>query len=226
MSRSGCDEPWDLGVGGVHAEQVDALVAEPGEAAQVGQPTVQRQLVELDVPGVQHGAGRRPDRDRERVRDRVVDREELQVEAADGATLAFGDLDELRVESMLAALGLDQGQGEPGSVHRQVTAQPQQERQRADVVLVTVGDHDRVDVGDPVLHQAQVGQDQVDAGLRVLGEQDAAVDDQQPPVELVDGHVAADLADPTEGDHAQRPGHLAWRPERVGRGHHRPTAGE
>ena len=78
----GRDEPGHLGVGRVHQEQVDTLVAELGEPAEVGEPAVQRQLIELDVAGVQHGAGRCADADRQRVRDRVVDREELQVERA------------------------------------------------------------------------------------------------------------------------------------------------
>ena len=51
----------------------------------------------------------------------------------------------------------------------------------------------------------EVGEDQVDAGVVVLGEQHAAVDDQQPVVVLEDGHVAADLAEPAERDDPQAP---------------------
>ena len=87
ISRSGGDEPGHLGVGGVDQEQVDALVAEPGEPAEVGQPAVERQLVELDVAGVQHQAGRRADADRERVRDGVVDREVLAGRTARAAAV-------------------------------------------------------------------------------------------------------------------------------------------
>ena len=75
----GDHEAGHLGVGGVDQEQVDALVAEPGEPGQVGEPAVQRQLVELDVAGVQHEPGRRADGDGQRVRDGVVDREVLAV---------------------------------------------------------------------------------------------------------------------------------------------------
>ena len=76
------DEAGHLGVGGVDEQQVDALVAEAREAGQVGEPPVERQLVELDVAGVQHGAARGADGDGEGVGDRVVDREELAVERA------------------------------------------------------------------------------------------------------------------------------------------------
>ena len=80
MSFSEVVKPGHLGVGGVGEEQVDALLAEPGERAQVGDPAVERELVHLEVAGVQHQAGAGADRDRERVGDGVVDRDELEVE--------------------------------------------------------------------------------------------------------------------------------------------------
>ena len=54
----GRDEAGDLGVGRVGQQQVDPGRAEAGEAGQVGEAAVQRQLVHLEVAGVQHG--RRP----------------------------------------------------------------------------------------------------------------------------------------------------------------------
>ncbi|WP_406643347.1 hypothetical protein [Amycolatopsis sp. WGS_07] len=66
-----------------------------------------------------------------------------------------------------------------------------------------MGEHEAVDVVEPVLDRAEIGQDQVDARLVVLGEEDAAVDDQEPAVVFEDGHVAPDLADAAERDDAQ-----------------------
>ena len=83
MSRSSGGEAGDVGVGRVGQEEVDALFAEPGEGAQVGDALVERQLVHLEVAGVQHEAGGGADRDGERVGDRVVDRDELEVEGAE-----------------------------------------------------------------------------------------------------------------------------------------------
>ena len=60
-----------------------------------------------------------------------------------------------------------------------------------------------VDVVEPVPDVVEVGEDQVDAGLVVLGEEHAAVDDEQPAGVLEDRHVAADLAEPAERDDAQ-----------------------
>ncbi len=78
-------------------------------------------------------------------------------------------------------------------------------RRRADVVLVAVGEDQRLDLVEAVPDRAPVGEDQVDAGLVVLGEQHAAVDDQQPAVVLEDGHVAADLAEAAERDDPEAP---------------------
>ena len=63
-SRSPTGRPGDLGVRRVAEEQVDA--ASPSRTSrQVGGPAVQRQLVELDVAGVQHRARAGVDGDRQ-----------------------------------------------------------------------------------------------------------------------------------------------------------------
>ena len=53
MLRSDVVKPGHLGVGRVGQEQVDALLAEPRERPQVGDAAVERQLVHLEVAGVQ-----------------------------------------------------------------------------------------------------------------------------------------------------------------------------
>ena len=50
----------------------------------------------------------------------------------------------------------------------------------------------------------EVGQDQVDTGLVLLGEEHAGVDDEDLALELEHGHVATDLAEPAERDDAER----------------------
>jgi hypothetical protein len=104
---------------------------------------------------------------------------------------------------MLAALGGQQRQGEPGADHRQIRPQPQQERHRADVVLVSVGEHERLDVVQPAFDRAEIRQDEVHARRVVGREEHSAVDHEQPAGVLEDRHVAADLTDPTECDHPQ-----------------------
>ena len=75
-------------------------------------------------------------------------------------------LQQVRGEPVLLALGRDQRQREPGADHGEVRALPQQERHGADVVLVAVGEHERVDVVEAVLDGPEIGQDQVDARAR------------------------------------------------------------
>ena len=80
---------------------------------------------------------------------------------------------------MLLELGVDERQREPGADQRDVAALAQQVGHAADVVLVAVGEHDGDDVVQPVPDRGEVGEDHVDPRLVLLGEQDAAVDDQQ-----------------------------------------------
>ena len=151
------DEPGDLGVGGVDEEQVDAALAEPRERAQVGDAAVERQLVHLEVAGVQHRAGGGVDEDRERVGDGVVDRDELEGRTGRGASdVALLDLDRGRLDPVLLQLRLEQREREPRAVDRDVLALAQQVRHGADVVLVRVRQHDRLDGVEAVTDEVEV----------------------------------------------------------------------
>jgi hypothetical protein len=63
-----------------------------------------------------------------------------------------------------------------------------------------VGEDQRLDRVEAVADGLEVREDEVDTRVVVLGEQDAAVDDQQPAGVLEDRHVAADLAEAAERD--------------------------
>ena len=83
MSRSGVVKPGTSALVESTMNRSTPSDAEPGEGAQVGDPAVQRQLVHLEVAGVQDRAGGRADGHGERVGDGVVDRDELEVELAE-----------------------------------------------------------------------------------------------------------------------------------------------
>ncbi len=127
------------------------------------------------------------------------------------------DLDGERGDAVLRELGLEEGQGEARADDRDVGPLAQQVGHAADVVLVAVGEHDRVDLVEAVPDPGEVGHDHVDTRLVLLGEEHAAVDDEQPPGVLEDGHVAADLAEaaqrndpqPVAGQRRQRVAALA-----------------
>ena len=85
----------------------------------------------------------------------------------------------------------------------------QEERDPAGVVLVRVGEQDRLDPVGVVAQVGEVGQDQVDAGHVGVGEHDPAVDEQDPAVDLEATAVAADLTQPAEEDDADCVTHCA-----------------
>ena len=140
-----------VGVGGVGQQQPDALlVAERADAGEVGEATVDRGEVELEVAGVEDHALRRVERGGEAVGHRVRDRDELDVERADLAPLAVGDRDQLGAVEQPGLVDAVAGQAERErrAVDREREL-AQQEGQTADVVLVAVGDdaaHDAVGV--------------------------------------------------------------------------------
>ena len=180
MLRSGVTKPGTSAL--VESDSSRSMPASPSRAKaprSVRTPSSGSWSI-LKSPVCTRRAGRGVHGDGERVGDRVVDRDELAVERPGHVVVARGDLDQRRVDPVLAQLGRDQREGEPRADQRDVLAQPQQVRDRADVVLVPVGEDDGVDVVEAVLDDAEVGQDQVDARLLGLGEQHAAVDDQQP----------------------------------------------
>ena len=195
----------NLGVGRIAQEQVHTGVAEPRHARQVGRLAVGRRLVELDVTGMQHGARTGVDRDRQTAGNGVVDGEVLALENAVRRTLALVNLLEHRLDPVFAAFLVHQRQRELRSDHRNVGAQLEQERDGTDVVLVRVGEHERLDVFEAVLDQAQVRKDQIDTGLIVRREQHPAVHDQQTAQMLENRHIAADFADATQRGDPQSP---------------------
>ncbi len=111
------------------------------------------------------------------------------------------DLAQLRrvQEPVLVELRLDQPEREPRGQHRAHPDLAQEVRQRADVVLVRVGEDHGEHV--PVAQVAEVGKDQVDAQMLVAREREPGVDHERLSGELEDGHVLAHLAEPAERDH-------------------------
>ena len=104
--------PRNLSVRGVHHEQVDTGVTEPREGIQVGPASVQRELVHLEVAGVQDQPRRRPDGECQSVGDRVVDGEELNLERAEPFSSSLGDFQLVGIDLVLDEFLLDEGKGE------------------------------------------------------------------------------------------------------------------
>ena len=124
-----------------------ALLAELGEDVEVGQLAVDRGVVELEVAGVDDGPDRRPQGDAHRVRDRVADPERDDRERPDRDLVARLEGEErVVVELVLLDLVAEQAAGQGRGVDRHARELGQDVRQAADVVLVGVGDEERLDV--------------------------------------------------------------------------------
>ena len=95
------------------------------------------------------------DRHGQRVRDRVVDREELELERPEPLGLPSRTSRVTGCDPVLAQLRLDEGQRQPRADQRDVRALAQQVGHRADVVLVPVREHDGLDVVEPVADRSR-----------------------------------------------------------------------
>ena len=194
-----------LGTGRVRQEAQDALLAEAGEDREVRQLAVDRGVVELEVAGVDDRPDRRAQGDAHRVRDRVADPERHDVERPDVDLVAGFERDErVVVELVLLDLVAEQAAGQGRGVDRHARELRQDVRQRADVVLVGMGDEERLDVGAALLEIGDVGDDEVDAEHLLVREHQAAVDDDDLVAVFEDVHVLADLAHPAERDDSER----------------------
>ena len=105
-------EAGHLGVGGVGEEEVDALLPQPGERPQVGEPAVEGQLVHLEVAGVQQRPSRGAHRDGERIGDGVVHGDELAVEVAEPLAVPLTHPEGVGPDAVLPELRLDEGQSQ------------------------------------------------------------------------------------------------------------------
>ena len=160
------------------------LAAELGQARHVGGRAADRRLVELVVAGEEDGAERRLERDAGGVRDRVREVDALDLERAgvhrvadrqhlevDVAQLVLVELRARHRDRQLAAVD------DRDLVLAEVADHP---RERAEVVLVAVRDHERLDRVDVLAQVREVGQDEVDAHHLGGREAQPAVDDDDP----------------------------------------------
>ena len=109
----------------------------------------------------------------------------------------------LRVDLVLVELRLDERERHRGAVDRAVEER-QHVRHRADVILVAVRQHERLDLVAPRLDVGHVGNDQIDAELIGIREHDAGVDEDRGVLPRHRHHVHAELADAAQWDDLER----------------------
>jgi len=185
----------------IRAEHGHALLAELREARGVGGLAVERARIELEIAGVDDRARRRSDGEAHAVGDRVRHANRLDGERPERERHARGHRPErdLLGQAVLAELLGDQRLRQRGGVHRD-PRRLQQIRQRADVVFVTVREHDAAEalaLGERV---GEVRDDVVDSRQLVVGEHEAAVDGDDVIAAFDEHHVQPDLAETSERD--------------------------
>ncbi len=192
-----------LDVGAVGEQHQDARGAELGEPVKIDVLAVERRLIDLEVPGVQHDAVRRLDGQRDAVGHAVRHAQELERERADRDALPRLDPDQpsRRLLAERLELALDQRERERRAVDRPLDV-GQYVSDRADVVLVPVSKDQRRD--RELLERPEVGDDQIDAEQLRLGKRDAGIDKNGRLAARDDHHVHAELADAAEWNDLQR----------------------
>ena len=188
----------NLSVGGIHHQQIHALFAELAELHQIGDAMVERQLVKLDIAGIDEASGRSLHEHSQSVRNGMRDVHELKIERNDLQLVTTLDLNQSRIDAMLLALGFNESQRELGTNQRNVGAELQQIRHAADMILVAVGKHQSLDLVETILDVVEVRQNQIDTRLLLFGEKHTAVDEQQVTVVFDHVHVAADFTQAAE----------------------------
>ena len=167
-----------LGVGGVGQQERDAFVTERREARDVGASPVDRREVEFEVTRVHDDAGVGAKGQGVGTRHRVRDGDELDFEGTDLSLLAVAHLDE---GEGLGDLGLSEAMTREAERQRRAVDRDvdvlHQVAQRTRMVLVSVGQHDRVDPIASFDQPTEVRQDQVDPVHRGLREHQTRVDD-------------------------------------------------
>jgi hypothetical protein len=104
---------------------------------------------------------------------------------------------------VLVELGADHvHRQQPAVDHGRHAELAQHVGERSDVVLVAVGEHDRLDLAAALAQRGEVGEHQVDAQHVGRRKHQPGIDDHDPSLALEDGHVLSDLPQAPQGDDA------------------------
>ena len=181
------------------------MVSDRAQSLDIGQLAVHGVRIEFEIGGMHHGADRRLHHHADRIGDTVADMEKLHREAAERQPVAGRNGMELAVRQQSGLLQFDLGKAarQRSGIDRNVQV-TQQVGQGADMILVAVGQHDRL---HPIRTRGQirdVGVDQVDAEHVAFGEHQAGIDHQNVIAAFQGHHVLADFAEAPQGDDAKR----------------------
>ena len=189
-----------LGVGAVRHQAEHAVFSVFGQTCQIGRCAVYGGVVDLKVAGVDEHARRRGNGKRHGSGNGVVDMDELHAHAAELDDVARLYFTQLGVgNTVLFQFVVDERERQLAAIYRDRKLF-ERVGNGADVVFVPVGDHKTADAAGVFFQVLHVGNDEVDAGHVVGGENRTAVDHKNIFAVFDDRHVLPDLIDSAQGD--------------------------
>ena len=183
-------------VGGIAHQREHALVADGAQFLLGGRLADDRLLVELPVAGVEDAPARRVDQQCVTFRDGVRERQighgerpqfDLPVILGDDVELDLAEQPRLLELPRHEVCGEGRGIERHAKIAREIG-------NRADMVLVRVGEHDADEVLHPFLDELEIGEDEVDPRILAPREGHAEIDHQPLALAAVEIDVHADLA--------------------------------
>ena len=195
-----------LGIGGIRHQRKNASVSKLTEASQINGAAVDGRIIDLEVARMDENARRGMDRHADRIRDGVVDLDELDCHAAhaDGLARLDGIFDQpCRCRLCSSSLCLMSPKRQAGAVDRRIDLF-EQVCKTADVILVSVRDDDAAELILVALHIGEIRDNEIHAGHFRIRERQTAVEDEHIVCALEHGHILADLVESAQERHADR----------------------
>ena len=195
-----------LDISGIHQQRQHAALAQLRQLLEIHQLSVHRGVVHLEVAGKDHRAHRALDGHRDRARDGVAHLDEVHVKRADlfRRTGNNGVQRDVGHGSVLLELELDQRQRQPRAVNRHHAAQLLDHiGDRADMILVAVGNENAADLVAVALQIGHVRNHQINAQHILLREDGTAVQDHDIVRIFQHIDIFADFFNPAQRDDFQ-----------------------
>ena len=200
----GLGEAWPLRVRRIAAEGQNPLLPDFGKTLQVNLVSEDRRVIDLEVAGMDDRPGRRIDGQGRCILNRVICLNELYPETArvDGLTEGNHLAADLRHHIFLFELVLNDAHGKLRGIegHRQLV---QDIGNRPDMVFMSVGDENALDLVFILDQKGNIGYDKVDPRHVVLGERHSAVNDDDTVAVAESCHIHSDEFNAAQGNDLQ-----------------------
>ena len=169
-------KPRTLRIGGVAHKSQHAFFTDLGKASQINRISKDGCVIHLEIAGMHHNAGRRINRQRRRIHNRMVRPDEFYPKTTEvNGRTEFHHLPLGAVEKILfLQLVIDNPHGQPGCIDRHIHLL-QDIGQCADMVLMTVGDDKALHLVNIVRKVSNIRDHEVDPQHIILRKSQTAV---------------------------------------------------